>query len=210
VYVQFEWVKNKKINTIVDIGAHEGKVTKVLHHFFPNAMIYAFEPNKNLHNNIRKTIAAEKIQIESLAVSNKVQKQKFYQAKETTLSSLMELSSPGIREGIPIEIETSMTKTTTLDEYFKSKKLKKNIFLKIDTEGAEGLILQGGSKFLKKVAIIHIETYYSKIYKNQSLFEDIYKTLVTKGFTYAGEAQESYFYPNFNLRSIANSVFIRK
>ena len=48
----------------------------------------------------------------------------------------------------------------------------------MDTQGSEKLILQGGKKVLEQASIIHIETSFIKLYKNQCLFNDIYKILM--------------------------------
>jgi len=120
----------------------------------------------------------------------------------------MPLINPNFRLGVKIKNVKSETNSITLDKYFETKAIKGGVFLKIDTEGAEGLVLKGAQKTLSKIAIIHIETYFKKVYKGQLLFEQIYKFLTSHGFTYLGEISEAYFYPNFSLQDISNSVFI--
>ncbi len=210
VFVQYEWLKKYKINTIVDVGAHTGRVSKVINFLFPKAHIFAFEPNKDLHRSIKSKIDNSKLTLENLALSEKKGSSSFYIYSDSTLSSMMNLITPGFRRGIKINYKKITVPVTTLDNYFSNMKLHGNIFLKIDTEGAEGLVLKGGGKFLNKVSVIHIETYFNKLYKKQLLFADIYDLLIKKGFVYAGEANEANFYPIFGPIDISNSVFVKR
>ncbi len=208
VFPQFDQFKKHKIGTIVDIGSHKGHMAQTLNVLFPKAHIYAFEPNSDLNNIIKNKIPKEILTLENIALSNKGEFQNLYQAENPLLTSIMPLSIPQIRDGVKIKTRVKKVKSSTLDIYFKNRKIINPVFLKIDTEGAEGLVLQGGKKFLKNVAVIYIEIYYKKLYKNQMLFNDVYKLLTKSGFVYKGDAGEAYFYPKFSLESVTNSVFI--
>lgn len=210
VYVQYEWLNKYQVDTIIDVGAHKGRVSQSLKHIFPKAKIYAFEPDRTHHAAIKRRLGRKKVVIESYALSDSEGKTNFNKYSDSTLSTLMPLITPGIRDGVKINLNHTTVPTTTLDKYFSSKRHLGKILLKIDTEGAEAMILSGAKKFLEKVSIIHVETYFKKIYKGQSLFESLYATLRSHGFKYAGEAREANFYPDFNLPTIANSVFIKK
>ncbi|MCR4264515.1 MAG: FkbM family methyltransferase [Candidatus Roizmanbacteria bacterium] len=98
---------------------------------------------------------------------------------------------------------------TTLDTYFKNIKLKEPIFIKMDTQGTEDLIIKGGQKLLKKASVLIIETSFVKFYKNQYLFDDVYKEITKLGFSYKGNLLESNFYPYFKPPMGENSLFIK-
>lgn len=201
VLVQYLWLKKYKIETIIDVGANEGKVSQALRFLFPKAYIYAFEPNTKLHAKFKKRLGYEKVTLEGLALSDKPGKINFYEDVNPALSSTL-----------PPKINSSQEKriasASTLDEYFYDKKLGK-VLLKLDVEGAEGLVLKGGTNFLKQVSVIHIETYFQKIHAKQDLFEDIYAFLTNEGFQYTGNIPEAYFYPKFNPIDVVNAIFIK-
>lgn len=207
IFVQFEWLKNYEIGTIIDAGAHQGKVSQSIKILFPNALVYAFEPNDKFHSVISEVIKKD-LTLAPFALSDKNSKATFYNYKDPAMSSLLPLNKKAQKEASLDKVVNTQVHTVTLDSYFKDKKLKKNIFLKIDTQGAEELILKGGKKLLKKILIIHVETFFDPLYENQTLFENVYKFLTSQGFRYIGEAQESYFYPRFGPPEITNSVFI--
>lgn len=211
VFIQFEWLKKYNIKTIVDAGAYQGHVSKVLSYLFPKAQIYSFEPVEKNFNQLKKTLNSKTIIKENVALSNRVGNATFYMNRYLPASSILPLEKKQL-EKYPFMANTKKTniRTTTLDSYFKNKKVEKIIFLKIDTQGTEDLILQGGRQFLRNVSIIHIETSFDKMYQNQGIFSGVYKILTHLGFQYMGEARESQFYPAFSLPADANSIFINK
>lgn len=207
VYVQFEWLKKYKIGTIIDVGANQGKVSQAIKFLFPESLVYAFEPNPKFYPTIRKVIK-DSLTLAPFALSIENSKTIFYNYANPSMSSLLPLIKSDAQNYSSKRVKTTVVKTVTLDSYFRNKKLKKNIFLKIDTQGAEELILKGGKNILKSILVIHIETFFDPLYKKQTLFENIYEFLTKRGFKYAGEAPEAYFYPKFGPSSITNSVFI--
>lgn len=208
IFIQFEWLKKFNINTIIDVGAHQGKVSKALNYIFPKATIYAFEPSKKNYEKIISLSNNRNIKIENVALSNYRGNQTFFEYSNDTLSSLLQ------KKNHLIDNSKLLNKTTvnviTLDDYFNKSKLKPLVFLKIDTQGNEGLVLKGGKKILSKIAIIHIEMSFKEFYKGQDLFPDIYNYLINLGFVYAGEVRESHFYPIFNTENQVNAVFLTK
>jgi len=210
-YVQYEWLKKYKINTIIDIGANKGSVSKILNFLFPKATIYAFEPLVNECKIIKNIIKSDKLYIENIALSNKIGKATFMTNKFSAASSLLKLNNKSKNKmSLLKETRKIILKTDTLDHYFNDKQLKKKIFLKIDVQGTEKKVFEGGLNLLKKVSVIHVETSFEKIYKNQCLFKDVYNLLTKIGFVYAGNIKESEFYPYFDLPIQENSVFINK
>lgn len=204
VYIQYEWLKKFRINTIIDVGAYHGNVFKSVSVLFPRAKIYAFEPDFKNYNLIKTNYKLPNLTLSNYALSDKTGKSYFYTHPRAYLSSLLTMKKN------TLETKRIRVKTATLDEYFEGKSLKGQIFLKVDTQGSEGLVLKGGKNFIKKVSIIHIETAFVKFYYNQDLFNDIYDFLINSGFKYLGEARESFFYPTFTLATGSNSVFINE
>lgn len=211
VYIQYEWIKKYNINTFIDIGASQGRVSRVIHYFFPSAIIYAFEPLPTEFKNLKKYISSPNIILNNIALSDSIGKTVFYINNHAPSSSMLKVSKDG-KNLFPFlhKYHKVTVNKTTLDSYFKNRKIKKNIFLKIDVQGAEKMVFEGGLSFLKNVSIIHVETSFEEIYNNQCLFADIYKFLTNIGFVYVGNVKESEFFPYFKLPIQENSIFIRK
>ena len=210
VYVQYEWLKKFNIGTIVDIGANRGNVTVALASLCPNADIYAFEPIKNEYNILKQKVKhLRHATVINAALSNKNGTASFFINTFSPSSSMLPLSTLGKKITPPLTNKTTV-RTVTLDTYFKNKKLKHPIFIKIDVQGAEHIVFEGGKNFLKQTSVIHVETSYEKIYETQCLFGDIYQMLIHSGFLYHGTINDANFYPLFTIPFFENSIFIKK
>lgn len=209
MYIQYEWLKKYKIDVVIDIGAYYGYVSQALRYIFPQAFIYAFEPIEKNREKIKKNLGSKNIIISKYVLGRKNGTSKFYEYSNPSLSSLLSINRD--KKSLfssAYHINTIKLKTITLDSYFKKKNISGNVFLKIDTQGSELLILQGGKDFLKSVSVVHIETSFDELYNEQCLFAQIYSYLTKFGFTYFGESRESHFYPLFTIESQVNSIFI--
>lgn len=209
VFLQFEWLRKHNIKTVIDIGGHHGRVSKVLKYFFPKGYFYIFEPIPENIEIIKKNVHDSRTVIENIALTNTTGTKYFNKYKKTEVSSLLTIHenyknlSGGKFEKIKIN-------TTTLDEYFEKINMQHPVFLKIDTQGSEGIILKSGIKTLKHIDIIHIEMTFEEIYKNESLFNEVYTYLTRQGFYYRGEINESYFYPRFKPNRQINAIFVKR
>lgn len=139
----------KKGMIVVDMGAHIGYYTLMSARLVGDeGKIYAFEPYppsykllvKNIQvNGYRNVIPVQK------ALSNKKGKVTlFLDQRVSGNNSLSRDNVPDLANSIQIE-------SITLDEYFeKDVKNLKVDFIKMDTQGAEGLVLQGMTKIIEK------------------------------------------------------------
>lgn len=88
-----------------------------------------------------------------------------------------------------------LNKTTQSDKWLdkfqiktllRTKKLPRNIFIKIDTQGYEDKVIAGGQNILQKSSLILIELSFQRLYKGQKLFHEIYTKLHNIGFLLSG------------------------
>jgi len=130
---------------VVDIGANIGYYTLIAAKLVESkGKVYAFEPEPNNYRLLIKNIEVNGynnvIPIQK-GVSNKPGKTKLFISK-TVLSSLS-----FSEDNVPEKKEFVMVETITLEKFFEDSKVD---FIKMDTEGAEGLIIEGAGKVLKK------------------------------------------------------------
>jgi len=76
-----------------------------------------------------------------------------------------------------------VVQTTSLDAYCEKRKIGYIDFLKIDTEGAEPLVLRGAQQLLEAQAIGAIQFEYGERYRNTATsLETVYRTLEQNGY----------------------------
>lgn len=149
-------------DVVFDIGANVGVVSLQLLRDNPHiGKIYAFEPLPStfaqLSHNLELNGRSRKIVAFNLGLSNKRGSFDFYLPGTSEAASLqpnrddyyIQESVDGILTGRE-KIEIIKCEVTTLDEFVREQGIDRVDILKIDTEGNEKAILQGGGMVLEK------------------------------------------------------------
>ena len=158
-----DWINNFKTKKNIifwDIGANIGvySIYASLVHG-KKIQIFAFEPSTSnlriLSRNIYLNNLVKKIAINTLPMTNK--KNKFLEMKEAKFEEGLSLNTFGENfdfEGKKFKIGNSYKILgTTIDFLIDKKIMKVPDYIKIDVDGIEHLILQGGKKTLKNKKI---------------------------------------------------------
>ena len=183
-----KFLKNIKILTLIDIGAHYGDFSKNLNlQFLKNA--YFFEPNLLLHKKLEDNLSKFKFKkkIFKIALSDNKGNSTFLINKNLGTSSLKKNID---EKSILFKIKENLlkqkyyrkinVKIDKLDNFSKEINFK-NCILKIDTEGNEISILKGAKHTLNKIDYILIEVKKINLYKNYNV-NKIYEILHNNDF----------------------------
>jgi len=178
-----------KIKSVIDIGANEGQfVLKLVRKGF-KGNFFSFEPvadsYKKLLLNVKNTRnkiywqVAERCGLGSNNFSDNI-----FVSRHSQSSSLLKIL-PKHTNLKPLS-KTAYTEKINIKKldnfYVNIKKLKKNIFLKIDTQGYELEVLKGATKTLKLITALVVEVSLVKLYQRQPLWLDIINFLKKKNF----------------------------
>jgi len=152
VFCRQDYLADKKINVVLDIGSNIGITAHYWLFKNPNVKIFCYEPSKinfkRLTSNTQKF--KKNITIKQCAVSDFNGYSKLYR------------SETGVNDSIVDKVSKNFDKTKVV----KINDILKNIFnnfktldiLKIDTEGCEREILKSiDKKYLRRIRIINIE-----------------------------------------------------
>jgi FkbM family methyltransferase len=167
---------------VIDVGANIGLYALTFAKLIgeKEGIVFAFEPsdeaftklNQNIKLNNFKNIKAFK-----LGVSNEIGETEFYMTEDDAYNSLGKTPMRRIIEKRNIPI-------TTLDKFIEDNDIDEINILKIDTEGADYLVLRGATKLLenKNPPIILCE--YNKITKSgyDYRLDDLIDFLELKGY----------------------------
>ena len=184
------WLKNKNIQTIFDIGAHNGGYATRARKIFPKARIYSFEALQDEYKNLINRFEGDDLfSGHNIALSNYNGETPFYKSDYTGSSSILEMSDLH-KSAYPYTANNKEIKIRccTLDDYIIENKIlvEDNILLKIDVQGAEMMVLEGASDLLDRTSVILSEVSFNTVYKSNVLFNDISEFLKKRRFKIEG------------------------
>jgi len=128
----------------IDIGAHKGDILRKILVYAPLGKHLAFEPIPELYEKLQEKFPMVKIY--DYALSNEKGDSTFYHVKNLPSHSGLKKRKYLIDDPIISRINV---KTNLLDNFLE-KTNEKIDFIKIDVEGAEKLVIEGGLKTLRR------------------------------------------------------------
>ncbi len=172
------------LKTIVDVGGNQGQFCIAARHRFPAAAIHSYEPVPDTFEVLTGNVGKNKdIKLNQLALGNQEGAIQFYQNKYSHVSSALKISPDNEQEKYNLGVEKVIeVPVSTLDKEFKGKNLARPLLLKLDVQGYEKSVLEGGGKFLESVDYILIELPFVQLYENQLSFTEINGYLNSVGF----------------------------
>ncbi len=206
----YEWLKEKNINTIFDIGANTGQFAWQFHRLFPDVEIYSFEPLENCYKELLKNMRhVPKFHAFNFALGDKNGKAEIHHNNFSPSSSLLEMEKLH-KEAFPYtdKVCVEEIEIKRLDDVADNLSIKENILIKIDVQGFEDKVILGGEKLISKASVLILETSFQPLYKGQLLFEDIYEMLKRRGYIYSG-SEHTIRNPNDGSILQCDSVFCR-
>jgi FkbM family methyltransferase len=177
-------------DVVIDIGANKGDYVKKFRRAFPLAKIYAFEPLPDMFALLQTSLRYKNTEIFNVALADKTGRGKFYYNLDFPDSSSFYKEadfSPQIWNKVVRNIRKITVKTTTLDSVMAGKmKPKDKTLVKIDVEGYEKKVIEGGRKTLRQATACVIEVHFSNWYEGQPSFEEIFQAMKALGYEYRG------------------------
>jgi len=133
-------------NTVFDIGSYTGVYALVAAKSNRKLKVSAFEPNPDLFSALEKNLKLNRIRnvkSEQMALDDQPGEAYLYLNHDiqTSIGSLIQSSTAG---------KKVLVRKTTLDSYCENYSINSVDLIKIDVEGYETNVLQGGSSIIKK------------------------------------------------------------
>jgi FkbM family methyltransferase len=169
--------RESNANLFIDIGCHHGDTLLRFIESGVSCPVAAFDPfGENIEKAKRLLQAHPRTDFYQLALSNTNGHARFYLNKNEQTSSLLEndagnLASFG-EDTTPVgscEVETR-----ALDSWAAEHQVMGPCIIKCDTQGAEGLVIEGGKSFIREHCVaFYGEVMLGDMYKGQSSFGDV-------------------------------------
>lgn len=140
-------IRERRASRVLDIGANIGLVTLACLAESPDVRVYAFEPGLHQRKLLEETVKLNdlwgRVEVYPMALSNSVGNASFavHEGAHASGDGLLDTGRAGASSTIMVDV-------TTLDEWWKSAGSPDIPVAKIDVEGAEKWLLEGGIGFL--------------------------------------------------------------
>ncbi|MBE3086118.1 MAG: FkbM family methyltransferase [Bacteroidetes bacterium] len=173
-----------------DIGAANGTVSSCLAKLSNIKEVHAFEPIVSAFDELKIRVKeSPKVICHNVALgdfNSEYQMWVIEQSRDS--SSILRMGQIHKDEvpGINFSDHSEKIQVVRLDDYAIEKKLPLPNVIKIDVQGYEGHVLQGGQKTIPKARFCIVEMSFVPLYENAPLFDDIYSILQTMGFRLIG------------------------
>jgi FkbM family methyltransferase len=163
-----------RINTVIDVGASDGRWSRTCMKYFPQANYLLIEAQddhregleqiKNEFNNVNYVLAAAGSREGEIYFNN-------------------EQLFGGIASDTPFDNNCIKVKVTTIDKEIERLQLKGPFLIKLDTHGFEVPILEGASAAIKNSGLFIIESYNYKITDSSLRYFEMCKYMENLGFS---------------------------
>lgn len=169
-----DFIENRRINLVLDIGANTGQFAQSLRDRGYKGRIISFEPVKEAFRELEIKARGDALWTTSnLALGASSGVMEINVSKDSQFSSFNDLTATARSFDANAEVKASESVVVkTLDEAAPPKDLSSNILLKIDTQGYERPVLEGGKETLKRVSGVLLELPIINIYKDNWLFHE--------------------------------------
>ena len=165
----------RKLVTVVDVGANRGQFTLAARTWAEKARIISFEPLTDAANHFQKLFRNDsKVTLHKSAIASKTGKATLHIAAADDSSSLLpilplqEKLFPGTGE-----IKTEIVEIGPLSNYLQPKQIKPPSLLKIDVQGYELEVLRGCENLLDCFTYVYVECSFMELYAGQPLVDDV-------------------------------------
>lgn len=206
-----KWLKEFNIKTIIDIGANEGQFAQFINLQFPESKIHSFEPIKSCFLKLvqlQKKI--NKLSSYNYGLGDVNTFIDFYVNDFTPSSSFLEMEQEHIKN-FPLTKNTKVEKLQVrkIDDIYKDLEIENNVLVKIDVQGFEDKVIEGGNLFFKEIPkIVIVEASIVKLYHNEASFDYLFGKFINLGYQYAGNLHQLYSPINGAILQ-ADAIFIK-
>ena len=152
----------------------------------------AFEPDEIAYKKLRDLKINNK-KIYNIALSEKKSFRNFYICRDAEKSSFYKPNYELLKNyPNPKRFDIKKTIKFKVDALDNIGNFKPD-FIKLDTQGSELEILRGSKKNLNECIGLEVEVEFQKMYRNQTLFSDVFKFLENNGFDFIDFSEKTYW-----------------
>lgn len=206
-----DWLREMGIKTVLDVGANVGQFTASIRKLFPEAKIYAFEPVEACFQELSYRRREDGLfQSFPYALGAEDGSATLNVSDFTPSSSLLPMASAHVKEfpftaratGATVEVRRLDTVALALD-------LAEPMLVKLDVQGFEMQVIEGGRKTLARADVLIIEVSFADFYEGQTSFEELHAEIQGLGLRFHGILGQTHSARN-DLPLFCDALFVRQ
>lgn len=187
-------LQGRRFRTILDIGANEGQFLWLSKRIWPAAHVHCFEPLPEIFSKLELNASQlPNCSVYRLGLSNQRGTAIMHQSAFSPSSSLLPMADLH-RTEFPASAACSEVAVplTTMDQWAVDTgvRLDPPLLIKIDVQGFERAVIEGGGAVLSQAEVIVLEVSFCELYQGQPLFGEIHELLARRGFIYRGNVEQ--------------------
>ena len=171
-----------KLPIVLDVGANVGQYGERLRDYGFEGRIISFEPGKDSFEILKgKAARNSNWDVRNVALGSVSGRADLLVSANSVSSSLLDVqrehldAAPGART-----VSRETVAVDTLDA--QTAQVEGPFWLKLDVQGFERQVLDGGARTLERTHAIQIEVSFAEMYEQQADWVDLANTLIRKGF----------------------------
>ena len=186
--VRYAWLREIGVGTVIDVGAADGGFARKALAWFPDASFYCFEPLDSQFAGLQERFGErDQFTLVKATLGNRPGPARFFENQYAGSSSLLEMAVAHKNAYPFTEVAREIQlNCTTLDVFFSGRVLRPAVFLKLDVQGGELLVLGGAGDLLQRTAAVYLEVSFCELYLGQPLIDDVVGFLHGAGFHLVG------------------------
>jgi FkbM family methyltransferase len=189
---KWEFCRRYNANTVLDIGANSGQFAELIRRVLPECRIVSFEPLQQCYKQLKdnKNIGQPFTALQ-MALGNESGTVSINRNDFSPSSSILPMNQLHVSE-LPQTAKTTSEeiRVEKLDEISASINIRKPYFVKIDVQGFEGQVIQGGRQTLVEAEAVIVEISCLPLYEGAPSFDQIYQMMKGIGFEYRGNVDQ--------------------
>jgi FkbM family methyltransferase len=207
----YAYLKTFNLKTVIDAGAHTGEFARMIKELLPDASVISFEPLpesfRRLESSMRDVPGFRAI---NCALGEAEVTLEMHHNDYSQSSSLLPMADLH-REAFPETAHDTRepVRVRRLDDALAGINLEPELLVKIDVQGYEDKVIAGGEHTISRARAVITEVSFQELYEGQPLFDDIYRQLTARGFTFMGHLYQLLNPSNGSVLQ-ADALFVRQ
>ena len=181
-------IEHPRPNTVLDIGGSHGQFAADVFRAFPGVNVYSFEPIPECYQELQLMREHEPtLHPIQLALSDHDGEVDFWLSRFRDSSSIQEMMPTHTDAWPHTTIEGKIrVPVARLDSIASGLDLKPPVFAKLDVQGHEIAVIDGGRETFSLCQRVMLECNFAPLYRGQPHFDQLYERLHAMGFLFDG------------------------